>query len=56
MFQVLSDCMKKRDYDEQLRKEESRTKSVCQKSHGTSHRVSFLYFLLTCALELYNFW
>ncbi|KAL5977380.1 hypothetical protein ACLOJK_021726 [Asimina triloba] len=31
---VLSDSTKKRNYDEQLRKEESR--SVCQKSNGTS--------------------
>ncbi|KAF3441146.1 hypothetical protein FNV43_RR15057 [Rhamnella rubrinervis] len=39
-YEVLSDSLKKRDYDEQLRKEESRTKSVCQKSHGASHRGS----------------
>lgn len=31
--------MKKRDYDEQLRREESKTRSVCQKSHGTSCQV-----------------
>ncbi|OMP07785.1 hypothetical protein COLO4_07049 [Corchorus olitorius] len=37
-YEVLSDSMKKRDYDEQLRKEESRTKSVCQKSHGSSRQ------------------
>ncbi|XP_034212146.1 uncharacterized protein LOC117624801 isoform X2 [Prunus dulcis] len=37
-YEVLSDSTKKRDYDEQLRKEESKTKSVCQKSHGTSHQ------------------
>ncbi|KAG7955320.1 hypothetical protein I3843_11G064900 [Carya illinoinensis] len=37
-YEVLSDSTKKRDYDEQLRKEESRTRSVCQKSHGTSHQ------------------
>ena len=36
-FQVLSDSMKKGDYDEQLRKEEA--KSVSQKSHNTSHQV-----------------
>ncbi|KAL6975102.1 hypothetical protein U1Q18_023897 [Sarracenia purpurea var. burkii] len=35
-FQVLSDSMKKRDYDEQLRKEES--KSVSHNSHNTSHQ------------------
>ncbi|KAL4323863.1 hypothetical protein GQ457_11G014150 [Hibiscus cannabinus] len=35
-YEVLSDSMKKRDYDEQLRKEESRTRSVCQKSHSSS--------------------
>ncbi|KAF4386605.1 uncharacterized protein LOC115706317 [Cannabis sativa] len=35
-YEVLSDFTKKRDYDEQLRKEESRTRSVCQNSHGTS--------------------
>ncbi|TQD72890.1 hypothetical protein C1H46_041576 [Malus baccata] len=37
-YEVLSDPTKKRDYDEQLRKEESKTKSVCQKSYGTSHQ------------------
>ncbi|KAF3958918.1 hypothetical protein CMV_016219 [Castanea mollissima] len=37
-YEVLSDCIKKRDYDEQLRKEESRTRSVCQRSHSTSHQ------------------
>lgn len=31
--------MKKRDYDEQLRKEESRTRSVCQESHSSSWQV-----------------
>ncbi|CAH8356197.1 unnamed protein product [Eruca vesicaria subsp. sativa] len=36
-YEVLSDIVKKRDYDEQLRKEESRTRSVCQTSH-TSHQ------------------
>ncbi|GKV28107.1 hypothetical protein SLEP1_g37196 [Rubroshorea leprosula] len=35
-YEVLSDSMKKREYDEQLRKEESRTRSVCQKSNGDS--------------------
>ncbi|KAJ6423194.1 hypothetical protein OIU84_024180 [Salix udensis] len=35
-YEVLSDSLKKRDYDEQLRKEEFKTRSVCQKSHGTS--------------------
>ncbi|XP_065861699.1 uncharacterized protein [Euphorbia lathyris] len=37
-YEVLSDLTKKRDYDEQLRKEESKTRSVCQKSYGT-HQV-----------------
>ncbi|XP_059442772.1 uncharacterized protein LOC132175000 [Corylus avellana] len=37
-YEVLCDSTKKRDYDEQLRKEESRTRSVCQKSHGASHQ------------------
>ncbi|KAH8518081.1 hypothetical protein H0E87_000044 [Populus deltoides] len=32
-YEVLSDSVKKRDYDEQLRREESKTRSVCQKSH-----------------------
>ncbi|KAK9275028.1 hypothetical protein L1049_022286 [Liquidambar formosana] len=41
-YEVLSDSMKKRDYDEQLRKEES--KSVSQKSHGTSHQDRRDYF------------
>ncbi|GKV04126.1 hypothetical protein SLEP1_g16325 [Rubroshorea leprosula] len=35
-YEVLSDSIKKREYDEQLSKEESRTKSVCQKSNGNS--------------------
>ncbi|XWS27519.1 hypothetical protein CRYUN_Cryun26dG0121900 [Craigia yunnanensis] len=37
-YEVLSDSMKKRDYDEQLRKEELRTRSVCQKSHSFSRQ------------------
>ncbi|XP_010537768.1 PREDICTED: uncharacterized protein LOC104812347 [Tarenaya hassleriana] len=37
-YEVLSDSVKKRDYDEQLRKEESRTRSVCQKSHASTHQ------------------
>ncbi|MCH95623.1 chaperone protein dnaJ, partial [Trifolium medium] len=37
-YEVLSDSVKKRDYDEQLRKEESMAKSVCQKSHSSSHQ------------------
>ncbi|XP_022717520.1 uncharacterized protein LOC111276051 isoform X2 [Durio zibethinus] len=37
-YEVLSDSMKKRDYDEHLRKEESRTRSVCQKSHSSSRQ------------------
>lgn len=36
-YQVLSDTEKKKDYDEKLRKEES--KSVMQKSPSTSHQV-----------------
>ncbi|KAJ4836077.1 hypothetical protein Tsubulata_010697 [Turnera subulata] len=35
-YEVLSDSVKKRDYDEQLRKEESRQRSVCQKSYSSS--------------------
>ncbi|CAN6938943.1 unnamed protein product [Brassica oleracea var. botrytis] len=37
-YEVLSDIVKKRDYDEQLRKEESKTRSVCQTSHASSHQ------------------
>ena len=37
--------MKKRDYDEQLRKEESMAKSVCQKSHATSCQVHLMIFV-----------
>ncbi|CAL5187200.1 unnamed protein product [Lathyrus oleraceus] len=37
-YEVLADSVKKRDYDEQLRKEESMAKSVCQKSHSSSHQ------------------
>ncbi|KAE8681157.1 cucumber peeling cupredoxin-like [Hibiscus syriacus] len=39
-YEVLSDSMKKRDYDEQLRKEESKTRSVCQKSHSSTRQQS----------------
>ena len=46
MLQVLSDSIKKRDYDEQLRKEESRTRSVCQRSHSTSHQVNNVVLLI----------
>ncbi|KAJ6727874.1 hypothetical protein OIU74_006004 [Salix koriyanagi] len=35
-YEVLSDSVKKRDYDELLRKEESSTRSVCQKPSSTS--------------------
>ncbi|KAH0877677.1 hypothetical protein HID58_065071 [Brassica napus] len=35
---VLSDAVKRRDYDEQLKKEESRTRTVCQTSHASSHQ------------------
>ncbi|KAE8712980.1 putative ATP binding protein [Hibiscus syriacus] len=38
-YEVLSDSMKKRDYDEQLRKEESKTRSVCQKSHSSTRQI-----------------
>lgn len=38
-LQILSDSTKKRDYDEQLRKEETRNRSVCQQPH-TSHQVT----------------
>lgn len=44
-YEVLSDCSKKRDYDEQLRKERSR--SVCQTSHANSQQDSRDY----CAEE-----
>ncbi|KAF5730798.1 hypothetical protein HS088_TW19G00398 [Tripterygium wilfordii] len=37
-YEVLSDLTKKRDYDEQLRKDEFRTRNVCQKSYHTSHQ------------------
>lgn len=40
-YEVLSDAVKKRDYDEQLRKEES--KSVMQKSPSTSNQESSNY-------------
>ncbi|XP_050218568.1 uncharacterized protein LOC126669206 [Mercurialis annua] len=43
-YEVLSDSTKKRDYDEQLRKEESKTKSVCQKSHAGSPQSNQDYF------------
>ncbi|KAL7161448.1 hypothetical protein ACSBR2_042000 [Camellia fascicularis] len=36
-YEVLSDSVKKRDYDEHLRKEE--TKRVSQTSHNASHPV-----------------
>ncbi|CDY40040.1 BnaC05g12750D [Brassica napus] len=37
-YEVLSDAVKRRDYDEQLKKEESRTRTVCQTSHASSHQ------------------
>ncbi|BAT93293.1 hypothetical protein LR48_Vigan05g019200 [Vigna angularis] len=37
-YEVLSDSVKKRDYDEKLRKEETMAKSVCQRSHSSSHQ------------------
>ncbi|MBA0641163.1 hypothetical protein Goklo_025744, partial [Gossypium klotzschianum] len=37
-YEVLSDSTKKKDYDEQLRKEESKTRSVCQKSHSSTRQ------------------
>ncbi|CAL1385358.1 unnamed protein product [Linum trigynum] len=43
-YEVLSDGTKKRDYDEQLRKDELRTRSVCQKSYSTSTQDSPDYF------------
>ncbi|XP_022931527.1 uncharacterized protein LOC111437679 [Cucurbita moschata] len=44
-YEVLSDSVKKRDYDEQLRKEELKTKSVCQRSqsYGTSQQMNSDY-------------
>lgn len=41
VLQVLSDFTKKRDYDKQLGKEEIRSRSVCQPSHGSSHQVTY---------------
>uniref|UniRef100_A0A2P2IH42 Uncharacterized protein LOC105111254 n=2 Tax=Rhizophora mucronata TaxID=61149 RepID=A0A2P2IH42_RHIMU len=37
-YEVLSDSTRKRDYDDLLRKEEYKTRSVCQKSYGSSHQ------------------
>ncbi|KAL5580130.1 hypothetical protein UlMin_012572 [Ulmus minor] len=53
-YEVLSDFTKKRDYDEHLRKEESRTRSVCQKSHSTSNQrtIKALYFSSYCFSNL----
>ncbi|KAA0032836.1 dnaJ-like protein subfamily C member 14-like isoform X2 [Cucumis melo var. makuwa] len=52
-YEVLSDSVKKRDYDEQLRKEESKTKSVCQRSqsYGTSQQ-SLVVGSLYCNLPV----
>ncbi|KAK9077643.1 hypothetical protein SSX86_005980 [Deinandra increscens subsp. villosa] len=44
-YEVLSDCLKKRDYDEQLRKKESKTLS--HKSPSTSHQQNSDY----CSVE-----
>lgn len=41
-YEVLSDSVKKRDYDDQLRKEEA--KSVSQESHNASHRDDLHYY------------
>ena len=49
--------MKKRDYDEQLRKEESRTRSVCEKSHSTSRQVIYVVLLADVFFSLMvNIW
>lgn len=40
-IEVLSDFAKKRDYDEQLRKEEIGSRSVCQQSHGSTHQLRY---------------
>ncbi|KAK4804380.1 hypothetical protein SAY86_004197 [Trapa natans] len=37
-YEVLSDSTKKRDYDEQLRKEETRNRSVCNQPHRSSYK------------------
>ncbi|OWM88535.1 hypothetical protein CDL15_Pgr002302 [Punica granatum] len=37
-YEVLSDSTKKRDYDEQLKKEETKSRSVCQQTHGFSQQ------------------
>ncbi|CAL0326440.1 unnamed protein product [Lupinus luteus] len=37
-YEVLSDSVKKIDYDEKLKKEESMAKTVCQSSHGSSNK------------------
>ncbi|XP_023542501.1 uncharacterized protein LOC111802385 isoform X1 [Cucurbita pepo subsp. pepo] len=44
-YEVLSDSVKKRDYDEQLRKEELKTRSVCQRSqsYGASQQMNSDY-------------
>jgi hypothetical protein len=49
--------VKKRDYDEQLRKEESRTRSVCEKSHSTSRQVIYVVLLADVFFSLMvNIW
>ncbi|KAL7220596.1 hypothetical protein ACSBR2_013473 [Camellia fascicularis] len=52
-YEVLSDSMKKRDYDEHLRKEES--KRVSQTSHNTSHPVPHLHCLIHWKLAVHDF-
>ncbi|XP_052482115.1 uncharacterized protein LOC105782976 isoform X5 [Gossypium raimondii] len=51
-YEVLSDSVKKRDYDEQLRKEESRTRSVCQESHSSSRQCLPLAVTIECFMLL----
>ncbi|MFQ6650660.1 hypothetical protein Gotur_023608 [Gossypium turneri] len=52
-YEVLSDSVKKRDYDEQLRKEESRTRSVCQESHSSSRQCLPLAVTIECFMLLW---
>ncbi|KAL7195108.1 hypothetical protein ACSBR1_035342 [Camellia fascicularis] len=52
-FNVLSDFVKKRDYNEHLRKEES--KRVSQTSHNTSHPVPHLHCLIHWKLAVHDF-
>ncbi|KAG5255251.1 Terminal organelle assembly protein [Salix suchowensis] len=55
-YEVLSDSLKKRDYDEQLRKEEFKTRSVCQKSHAPITAQPLAGYYISSEANLHRIW